>query len=191
MAIAPGGKAAYVASTYSTVWAVNLVTGTTRKVTGIGAYPYGVAFSADGAAAYVITRRALVAIDAVTRRVVKRLPLAGNSLESDVLQAAPRGRLLFLIGLRSNVVTEVSTATNSVVGQVPVNACGPGVFSPEGRQLYLEGAAGVVAVSTATRGRDRAGAPGQPIDRGRHLHEQAGRRLGGHGQRAPHQPGLR
>jgi DNA-binding beta-propeller fold protein YncE len=158
MAIAPGGRMAYVATSYSTVWAVNLTAGTARKVTGVGPYPYGVAFSADGRTAYVVTRRALVAIDAATRRVVKRLPL--SSPNGEELQTAPHGHLLFMVRVGYEGVTEVSTVTNSIVGKLSVDACGLGVFSPGGQRLYLEGAAGVVAVNTIT------GAAGPPVPTG-------------------------
>jgi len=50
MAIAPGGRTAYVLTTRSAVWAVNLVTGTAARVQGVGPYPYEVAFSAGGPA---------------------------------------------------------------------------------------------------------------------------------------------
>ncbi len=148
MAIAPGGRTAYVATSYSTVWAVSLTAGTARKVTGVGPYPSGVAFSADGRTAYVVTRRALVAIDAATRKVIKRLPV--SSPNGDWLLTAPHGHMLFMVAFGSGTVTEVSTVTNSIVGQLSVGACGSGVFSPGGQRLFLQGAAGVVAVNTIT-----------------------------------------
>jgi len=151
MAIAPGGRLAYTIGTYSNVWAVNLAAGTARKVTGVGPYPYGAAFSAGGTTAYVITRRALVAIDAATRQVIKRLPLTGNSTEINRLQAAPRGHLVFLINVANGVVTEVSTATNSVVGKITVGLCTTtAIFSPDGRRMYLSTDTGLVAVNAVT-----------------------------------------
>ncbi len=150
MAIAPGGRTAYVLTTRSAVWAVNLVTGTAARVQGVGPYPYEVAFSAGGASAYVLTRRALVEIDAATRQVVKRLPVAWNA-DGQILQVAPRGHALFLLNIGTGVVTEVSTVTNTVLRKLRIGFCHTaGVFSPDGRWLYLPTISGVVAVNTVS-----------------------------------------
>jgi len=150
MAIAPGDRAAYVLTGRSAGWAVNLATGRAVRVLGVGPGPYQVAFSADGATAYVLTRRALVAVDVATRRILARIPQAFE-LDGQILQVAPSGHALFLDNIATEVVTEVNTATNTVVGKLRIHFCyEAGVFSPDGRWLYLPTFSGLVAVNTVT-----------------------------------------
>jgi len=150
MAIAPGGQTAFVLTSRSAVWAVNLATGKAGRVTGVGAYPYAVAFSADGATAYVLTRHALVAVDAVTRKVLAQIPQTWMP-DGQILQVDPRGHALFLLNIATGVITEVSTVTNTVLRQLPIGFCDePGVFSPGGRWLYVPTTSGVRAVSISS-----------------------------------------
>lgn len=158
MAVAPGGKIAYVVSTDSTVWAVSLLTGKARAVTGIGPNPRQVAFSADGRTAYVATDSDLVAVDVASGHVITTLAVTNFPL-GPVLAVAPHGHALFMIDPNTSV-TQVNTATNTVTGQLPIAACGAGAFSPDGHYLYLPVTRGVVAVNTVT------GTAGSPVPGG-------------------------
>jgi len=89
-----------------------------------------------------------VETDAATRQVVKRLPVAWNA-DGQILQVAPRGHALFLLNIGTGVVTEVSTVTNTVLRKLRIGFCHTaGVFSADGRWLYLPTISGVVAVNT-------------------------------------------
>jgi DNA-binding beta-propeller fold protein YncE len=139
-----------VLTTRSAVWAVSLVTGKAVRVRAVGPYPYQVAFSAGGRTAYVLTRRALVAINVATKKVLKRIPQTYTP-DGQILQVAPRGHALFLLNIGTGVVTEVSTATNTVLRKLRIGFCyAAGVFSADGRWLYLPTSSGVVAVNTAS-----------------------------------------
>lgn len=96
MAVAPGGKIAYVVSTDSTVWSVNLLTGKASAITGIGPNPMQVAFSADGRTAYVATDSDLVAVDVASGHVITTLPVTNFPL-GPLLEIAPHGHALFMI----------------------------------------------------------------------------------------------
>jgi hypothetical protein len=117
-----------------------------------------VAFSADGRTAYVATDQDLVAVDVASGHVLTTLPVTNFPL-APTLAVAPNGHALFMIDPRTSV-TEVSTATNTVTDVLRLAVCGPGVFSPDGRYLYLPVVRGVVTVNTVT------GAASSPVPGG-------------------------
>jgi hypothetical protein len=91
-----------------------------------------------------------VAVDVATRQVVRRVPLTWEP-DGQILQVAPRGHALFLLNIATGVVTEVSTVTNTVLRRLRIGFCfTAGVFSPDGRWLYLPTVAGVVAVNAVS-----------------------------------------
>lgn len=114
-------------------------------------HPTDVELSADGKKAYLALQGSelepgteLAVVDLVSKKVVKRIPLSQDAVESESgaspfrLIAHPDGNHILVVNRFSNFAVNVDTRTDEVVGEVAVDFyCQDGVYSPEGDKLYL------------------------------------------------------
>jgi len=144
IAVAPTGEVAYIAD--SAAGEVAVLDTTTHLVTDHIPIPDGppqyVAFSPDGATAFVTTytdpdhtRTALVLIDTATRRVAASLPMPSYPL---VPTGSPDGRLLYVPLHDQHEVAVVDLASRTVTARIPVRPNPHSIaVSADGRTGYV------------------------------------------------------
>jgi YVTN family beta-propeller protein len=146
VAFSPNGSVAYVthlSSNYVSVidTASNTVIG---NITIGSSWSYGIAFSPDGARAYVTGNGTVSVIDTASNSVVTSIAVGSSPTDVAV---SPNGALVYVSNFGSGTVSVISTATNAVVDTITVGPDPYGVvFSPDGSRAYVATNVGIVAV---------------------------------------------
>lgn len=126
--------------------------------------PYGVAFSPDGATAYVAkTRGSLSVIDTASRSVVDTIELPQGVLEVAV---TPDGKSIYVTSYYSNTVSVVDAATRTVSDTITVGYNPIGItISKDGKTVYVANQSGktVSVINTTTKAVSSLTVGGQPI----------------------------
>jgi YVTN family beta-propeller protein len=149
IAVNPAGTFAYV--TNQTSHNVSIINTATNAVTSltVGGRPWGVAFSPDGAKAYVDTG-ALAVIDTATNTVIATVGVGNNSR---CVVVHPVASFAYVTNQDSNTVSVINTATNTVSATIPVASAPYGLaIHPAGTFVYVTHFLGttVSVINTAT-----------------------------------------
>jgi YVTN family beta-propeller protein len=147
MGLSPDGVNIYVTEFGNTVSVIDLATHTVTSTITVGETPIGVAFSPDGAHAYVPNGGSdtVSVIDTATKTVATTIPIAGadDSRPCPVSVAvSPDGAHAYVANAffhaPNGAVSVIDTTTNSVIATIPVGAI-PDVVavSPDGARVYV------------------------------------------------------
>jgi YVTN family beta-propeller protein len=137
------------------VFVIDLASNTVVKRVAVGPRPRSVAFTPDGARAYVPSENGgtLTVIDAKRLAPVKTIHL-GDGMRPMGTVMAPDGRHLYVSTGRSGKALIVDVATDRVIGSVDAGARPWGIgLAPDGRTLYTANGPSndVSAIDIATR----------------------------------------
>lgn len=177
VAITPDGSKAYVTNYQSlTVSVIDIATSTVIETIDVGERSIGVAVKPDGQEVYVIgtddgtpftpagTNNVIV-IDTDTDTVLRRFPSGGDSslpdpADSWLVAITPDGSKAYVTNRRSQTVSVIDTATESVVKLINDDIDGTPVslaITPDGQKVYVgndrgnENAPGIVwVIDTST-----------------------------------------
>ncbi len=158
LALRPGSNELWVTSfASSTVSIIDLTTFTTvtTTVNSGGFRPYSIAFSADGAFAFVVNYAASVIakIDTTTRTIVDSVTVSDYFPEGIAVNAS--GTAIYVSMTSQGTVMKFSTATLDELATIPVGTFPIDVvLSPDGTQLWVTNnatpAGSISVISTAT-----------------------------------------
>jgi YVTN family beta-propeller protein len=158
VAVTPDGKHVYVSgiSLPSTVFVISVIDTATNTV--VATVPAGsaggIAITPDGKHAYFTNGDSVAVIDTATNTVEAVTIPVGTFPEG--IAITPNGTHVYVTNFRSNNVSVIATASNTVVATVPVGVSPQGVaVTPDGKHAYvtndvLSGTVSVIATASNT-----------------------------------------
>ena len=139
----PAPSYAYITNFNSnTVSVINTSSNTVTATVPVGKNPLGVAVSSDGTKVYVTNvnykgRGTVSVIDTATKKVSATIDI-GYKYSPCGIAVTPDGKKVFLANRDINGVSIIDTATNTVIGTIPVGANPLGVaITPDGKKVYV------------------------------------------------------
>ncbi|MGK2887773.1 MAG: beta-propeller fold lactonase family protein [Rhodococcus sp. (in: high G+C Gram-positive bacteria)] len=145
------GPFAYICNSEgANVSVVDIATNTVTATVAVGAHPYGVAVTPDGARVYVsnVNSNTVSVISAANNTVIATVTVGSYPYGVAV---TPDGSRVYVANGESYNVSVISTATNTVIATVAVGGRPKGVaVTPDGSRAYVANGNNVSVISTAT-----------------------------------------
>jgi len=116
---------------------IDTATSTVSTTFPLGTAPASIAFSPDGAFAYLANfgSNSFVVLDTTTHTAVATVPVGNRPF---YVAVSPNGAFAYVANLLGNTVSIVDTATNTVAATVPVGALPRALaFTPDGAFAYV------------------------------------------------------
>ncbi len=153
--IAPDGRFAYATEMGGNGWAmfaINLATGTQRKLLDTG--PNAFAITPDGRTAYAyLSQRQVIPVDLTAGKVLAPIKVPGTSLNVAI---TPDGRTAYVLSVSRGAgwLTPINTATSGAGKpiQLPGGPVSTDIaFAADGKTAYLSGGPSIIRISLTSR----------------------------------------
>jgi len=153
LAITPDGASVWVSDAFGVISVIDTATNTVSTTFPVGAAPEWIAFTPNGAFAYLANSPAntISVLDTTTHAAVASVPVGSLPLGVFI---TPDGAFAYSANLLGNSVSIIDTATNTVVATVPVGSFPRGIaFTPDGTSAYVTNfsANTISVIDTATQ----------------------------------------
>ncbi len=137
MTMTPDGTSVWLSDAFGVVSVIDTATSTVSTTFPLGTAPASIAFSPDGAFAYLANfgANSFTVLDTTTHTVVATVPVGNRPF---YVALTPDGAFAYVANLLSNTVSIIDTATNTVAATVPVGGFPRAIaFTPDGASAYV------------------------------------------------------